>query len=267
MFADHRFLQVKNMLIGYMRVSTDDQNLDLQSDALAKAGCEKVFRDKASGARDDRPGLAHALSHLREGDCLVVWKLDRLGRRMVSLIGFVEDLQRHGIGFRVLDGGYPIDTTTAQGKFFFHMTAALAEMERDLIRERTIAGLTAARARGRKGGRKPELSAKQIEHARTLLEDRHTTIKEVAETFGVSRGTIYRSLGLGKFGAANHIPIAPMPEERKPSSVPQGLTTRPDGQRLSGINHPGDIPVANYIKQLEQRIAEAQEQLDQARSH
>src|SRR6516162_4570372 len=112
------------MLIGYMRVSTDDQNLDLQSDALAKAGCEKVFRDKASGARDDRPGLTQALSHLREGDCLVVWKLDRLGRRMVSLIAFVEELQRRGIGFRVLDGGYPINTTMAQGKFFFHITAA-----------------------------------------------------------------------------------------------------------------------------------------------
>jgi DNA invertase Pin-like site-specific DNA recombinase len=257
-------MQVENMLIGYMRVSTDDQNLDLQSDALAKAGCEKVFRDKASGARDDRPGLAHALSHLREGDCLVVWKLDRLGRRMVSLIGFVEDLQRKGIGFRVLDGGYPIDTTTAQGKFFFHITAALAEMERDLIRERTIAGLTAARARGRKGGRKPELNARQIEHARKLLEDRHTTIKEVAETFRVSRGTIYRSLGLGKFGEANHIPSAPMLEE--PS----------EGSGISGSSHTGEarqssmsrrvVVPAEHIKQLERQIAEIQQQLEQVRS-
>ena len=187
------------MLIGYMRVSTDDQNLDLQRDALKKAGCDKTFEDMASGARDDRTGLAQALSHLRSGDCLVVWKLDRLGRRMVSLIGFVEELHQRGIGFRVLDGGYPIDTTTAQGKFFFHMTAALAEMERDLIRERTNAGLAAARARGRKGGRKPELNAKQICQAKKLLEDRDTTIKEVAEAFGVSRATIYRSLGLGKF--------------------------------------------------------------------
>jgi DNA invertase Pin-like site-specific DNA recombinase len=235
------------MLIGYMRVSTDDQSLDLQSDALAKAGCEKVFRDKASGARDDRPGLTQALSHLREGDCLVVWKLDRLGRRMVSLIAFVEELQRRGIGFRVLDGGYPIDTTTAQGKFFFHITAALAEMERDLIRERTIAGLTAARARGRKGGRKPELGAKQIEHARKLLEDRHTTIKEVAETFGVSRGTIYRSLSLGKFSAAHHIPIGPTPDERQPASTPQGLMTSSNAQRQSDMNRHSDISAADYI--------------------
>lgn len=116
---------------------------------------------------------------------------------MVSLIGFVEELHQRGIGFRVLDGGYPIDTTTPQGKFFFHMTAALAEMERDLIRERTNAGLTAARAR--KGGRKPELNAKQMCQAKKLLEDRNTTIKDVAESFGVGRATIYRSLGLGKF--------------------------------------------------------------------
>jgi DNA invertase Pin-like site-specific DNA recombinase len=190
------------MLIGYMRVSTENQNLDLQRDALDKAGCEKVFEDKASGARDDRPGLAQALSHLRGGDCLVVWKLDRLGRRMISLIGFIEELRKRAVGFRVLDGGCPIDTTSAQGRFFFHMTAALAEMERDLIRERTHAGLAAARARGRKGGRKPELSPKQICQARKLLEDRDTTIKDVAETFGVSRATIYRSLGLGKFAKA-----------------------------------------------------------------
>jgi DNA invertase Pin-like site-specific DNA recombinase len=187
------------MQIGYMRVSTEDQNLDLQRDALDKAGCEKLFEDTASGATDDRPGLAQVLSHLREGDCLVVWKLDRLGRRMVSLIGFVEELRQRGIGFRVLDGGYPIDTTTAQGRFFFHMTAALAEMERDVIRERTNAGLAAARARGRSGGRKPVLTKKQVCQARKLLADRGTTIKDVAETFGVSRATIYRALGLGKF--------------------------------------------------------------------
>jgi hypothetical protein len=210
------------MLIGYMRVSTDDQNLDLQSDALAKAGCEKVFRDKASGARDDRPGLTQALSHLREGDCLVVWKLDRLGRRMVSLIGFV------------------------------------------VIRERTIAGLTAARARGRKGGRKPELSAKQVEHARKLLEDRHTTIKEVAETFGVSRGTIYRSLGLGKFGAVNHIPSTSAQNERPHgsmtgSSLPLGDAYQSDLKRRADTQ-------ADLINRLEQQIASVQQELEQARA-
>jgi DNA invertase Pin-like site-specific DNA recombinase len=150
------------MLVGYARVSTDDQSLDLQYDALTRAGCERIFDDKASGARDDRPGLADALSHLRQGDCLVVWKLDRLGRGLRSLIDFVEGLHHRRIDFRTLDGSTQIDTSTAQGKFFFRVMAALAEMERDLIRERTMAGLAAARARGRKGGRKPKLTARQI---------------------------------------------------------------------------------------------------------
>ena len=181
------------MMIGYARVSTEDQNLDLQRDALA--GAEKIFEDRASGARDDRPGLADALSHLRKGDCLVVWRLDRLGRSMRSLIDFVENLRERGIDFRSINEG--IDTTSAAGRFFFHVLAALAQMERELIRERTNAGLAAARARGRKGGRRPKLSAKQIAHARKLLEDRNTTIKDVAATFGVNRATIYRALGLG----------------------------------------------------------------------
>lgn len=187
------------MLIGYARVSTEDQSLDLQRDALEKAGAERVFEDKASGARDDRPGLASALSHTRPGDCLVVWKLDRLGRTMRSLIGFVEELQERGVDFRSLTEG--IDTTTAAGRFFFHVLAALAQMERDLIRERTKAGLTAARARGRKGGRRPILTPRQIAHARRLLEDPNTTIKDVAATFRVSRDVIYRALGLGSYGA------------------------------------------------------------------
>jgi DNA invertase Pin-like site-specific DNA recombinase len=186
------------MLMGYARVSTEDQNLDLQRDALAKAGTERVFEDRASGARDDRPGLSDALSHVRKGDCLVVWRLDRLGRSMRSLIGFVEDLRERGIDFRSITEG--IDTTTAAGRFFFHVLAALAQMERELIRERTNAGLAAARARGRKGGRKPKLNAKQIAHARKLLEDRTTTIKDVAASLGVNRATIYRTLGLGAFG-------------------------------------------------------------------
>jgi len=180
------------MMIGYGRVSTEDQNLDLQRDALAKAGAERIFEDKASGARDDRPGIAEALSHVRKGDCLIVWRLDRLGRSMRSLIDFVEGLRAKGADFRSITEG--IDTTTAAGRFFFHVLAALAQMERELIRERTHAGLAAARARGRKGGRKPKLTAKQVAHARKLLADRNVTIKDVAASLGVNRATIYRSV-------------------------------------------------------------------------
>jgi DNA invertase Pin-like site-specific DNA recombinase len=186
------------MLIGYARVSTKDQNLDLQRDALTKAGCERVFEEQASGARDDRPELAAALSHCRAGDTLVVYKLDRLGRSLRSLIAFVADLQSRKVEFRSLSDA--IDTGTAAGRFFFHVMAALAEMERELIRERTNAGLAASRARGRKGGRKAKLSAAQIEHARMLLADKSVTIKSVAETFGVNRATIYRALGLSGSG-------------------------------------------------------------------
>lgn len=186
------------MFIGYARVSTTDQNLDLQRDALTKAGCERIFEEHASGARDDRPELAIALSHLRKGDCLIVWRLDRLGRSLRSLIRFVGELADRGVEFRSLHDG--VDTTTATGRFFFHVLAALAEMERELIRERVVAGLTAARARGRKGGRKPRLSEKQIAMARKMLEDRKTTIKDVAASFGVNRSTIYRALGLAGFG-------------------------------------------------------------------
>jgi len=188
------------MLIGYMRVSTEDQNLALQRDALEKAGCDRFFEDTASGARDDRRGLAQALSHLRKGDCLVVWKLDRLGRRVKSLIELIEGLRERGVDFSAVDGGVPIDTRSAQGRFFFHVMAALAEMERDLTRERVKAGLAAARARGRKGGRKPILTPQQVSAARKMLADPETTIKEVAEMFKVNRATIYRSLGLGNFG-------------------------------------------------------------------
>jgi DNA invertase Pin-like site-specific DNA recombinase len=183
------------MIIGYARVSTRDQNLDLQRDALSRAGAERMFEDEASGARDDRPGLRDALSHLRSGDCLMVWRLDRLGRTMRGLIEFTESLRERGVEFRSVTEG--IDTTTPAGRFYFHILGALAQMERELIRERTNAGLAAARARGRKGGRKPKLSPKQIAHARRLLDDRDTTIKEVAASFGVDRATIYRALGLG----------------------------------------------------------------------
>jgi DNA invertase Pin-like site-specific DNA recombinase len=188
------------MLVGYARVSTEDQNLDLQRDALDKAGCERIFEDNASGARDDRPGLVAAQTHLRKGDCLVVWKLDRLGRGLRSLIDFVGELRDRGIDFRTLHGTTQIDTSTAQGRFFFHVMAALAEMERDLIRERTNAGLAAARARGRKGGRKPKLTPLQVCHARKLLSDPENTIKSVAASLKVNRATIYRALGLGAAG-------------------------------------------------------------------
>jgi DNA invertase Pin-like site-specific DNA recombinase len=187
-----------NMLIGYARVSTDDQSLDLQYDALTKAGCERIFDDKASGARDDRPGLADALSHCRPGDVLCVYKLDRLGRTTRGLLELVEDLRKRDIGFRSLSDS--IDTTTTMGRFFFTVMAGLAEMERDLIRERTRAGLAASRARGRKGGRKPKLTAQQICHAHKLLADPQVTIKEVAASLKVNRATIYRALGLGAAG-------------------------------------------------------------------
>jgi DNA invertase Pin-like site-specific DNA recombinase len=188
------------MIVGYARVSTKEQNLDLQRDALTRAGAERIFEDEASGARDDRPGLAGALSHLRQGDCLVVWRLDRLGRTMRALIDFTERLRERGVEFRSVTEG--IDTTTPTGRFYFHILGALAQMERELIRERTNAGLAAARARGRKGGRRPKLSPKQVAHARRLLEDRTTTIKDVAASFGVNRATIYRALGLGAMGRA-----------------------------------------------------------------
>jgi len=184
------------MLIGYARVSTGDQRLDMQLDALERAGCERVFSDHASGGRLDRAGLEALRSHLRPGDTLVVWKLDRLGRTVRQLVELVAELNLVGVNFASITDG--IDTSTPPGRFFFHVMAALAEMERDLVRERTRAGLTAAKARGRVGGRKPKLSDQQITHARRLLEDLTTTGAEVAETLGVSRSTLYRSLGRAK---------------------------------------------------------------------
>lgn len=180
------------MLLGYARVSTDEQNLALQTDALNAAGCDRVFSDKLSGSRLDRPGLAAALSHLRSGDTLVVWKLDRLGRTVRQLVEFVAKLNLDGIEFRSLTDG--IDTTTPAGRFFFHMMAALAEMERDLTRERTMAGLAAARARGRKGGRPPALLPRQLTQARHLMQHPDQTMGEIAATLGVSRSTLYRAL-------------------------------------------------------------------------
>jgi DNA invertase Pin-like site-specific DNA recombinase len=179
------------MLVGYARVSTHDQNLDLQLDALQKAGCEKIFTDKMSGAKA-RPGLDDALSFLRSGDALVVWKLDRLGRSLIDLVTIINTLKEREIHFKVLTEN--IDTSSPMGELYFHFTAALAQFERRRIRERTMAGLTAARARGRKGGRPHKLNGKQAELAAKMLDDPNNSIEEICEAFPhVSRRTLYRA--------------------------------------------------------------------------
>src|SRR5215212_9266725 len=178
------------MQIGYARVSTDDQNLDLQRDALEKAGCERIFTDRVTGTKAERKGLTEALSHLRSGDTLIVWRLDRLGRSLRHLIDTVTDLQERGIGFKSLQES--IDTTTSGGKLVFHIFGALAEFEREIIRERTKAGLTAARSRGRRGGRPKVLSDKKAEMARQIYADRTHSIDEICQTLGISRTTFYR---------------------------------------------------------------------------
>jgi DNA invertase Pin-like site-specific DNA recombinase len=178
------------MFIGYARVSTDDQNLDLQRDALQKAGCEQIYTDRVSGTKAERKGLTEALSHLRAGDTLVVWRLDRLGRSLRHLIDTVTDLQERGIGFKSLQES--IDTTTSGGKLVFHIFGALAEFEREIIRERTRAGLTAARARGKSGGRPKAMTAKQVQMLRNLASDPENSIDEICKTLGISRTTFYR---------------------------------------------------------------------------
>ncbi len=181
------------MLIGYARVSTEDQKLDLQRDALARAGCHRMFEDRASGARADRPGLTSALSHLRRGDTLVVWRLDRLGRTTHQLVGLLEQFEREGVRLLSLQDG--IDPSSVMGKAMLQIGAVFAEMERNLLRERTKAGLAAARARGRLGGRKPRLSADGLDTARRLMADPLLTMEEVASRLGVGRTTLYRALG------------------------------------------------------------------------
>lgn len=180
------------MLVGYARVSTQDQNPALQRDALTDAGCERLFVEKASGAQRERPALAEALAFMRSGDTLVVWRLDRLARSIKQLIETVEALEGRGIGLRSLTEA--IDTTTSGGKLIFHIFAALAEFERSIIRERTVAGLAAARARGRTGGRPPALSDTDIAAAKALLADPAITSKQVAQRLGVSLSTLYRYL-------------------------------------------------------------------------
>lgn len=184
------------MLVGYARVSTQDQNPDLQLDALKKEGCEKVFVEKASGAQRERPELKAALDYVRAGDTLVVWKLDRLARSLKQLIETVELLDGRKIGFRSLTES--IDTTTAGGKLIFHIFGSLAEFERSIIRERTRAGLDAARARGRKGGRPAALKAMDIAAAKALLSDPAITMEEVAKRLKVAPSTLYRHLPGGR---------------------------------------------------------------------
>lgn len=180
------------MLIGYARVSTQDQKLALQRDALKKAGCERILTDKLSGNTTKRTGLDRALEQIREGDTLVVWKLDRLGRSLSHLVELVNDLKERQIGFRSLQEN--IDTTSGVGKLVFHIFASLAEFERDLIRERTMAGLESARARGKLGGRPKVMDAKKAAMARSMHQDKNLSVKEICSTLGISRTTFYRYL-------------------------------------------------------------------------
>src|SRR5579859_4324743 len=179
--------------VGYARVSTGEQTLNLQLDALSAAGCDRVFQDTASGAKAERPGLGKALDFLRPGDTLVVWRLDRLGRSLQHLIQTLIALDERGVGFKSLTES--IDTTTPGGKLIFHIFGALAEFERDLIRQRTLAGLSAARARGRTGGRPTSMTPTKLALARQLYDSREHSLAEIARTLGVSRASIYRHLG------------------------------------------------------------------------
>jgi DNA invertase Pin-like site-specific DNA recombinase len=186
------------MLVGYARVSTQEQDPALQLDALAQAGCGRVFTEKASGAQRERPQLAEALAYMRAGDTLVIWKLDRLARSLKQLIETTEALSAREIGLRSLTEA--IDTTTSGGRLIFHLFGALAEFERAVIRERTRAGLDAARARGRVGGRPPALSAKDLSVAKALLRDPEITVEQVAKRLGVVPSTLYRHLPGGRGG-------------------------------------------------------------------
>ena len=191
------------MLIGYARVSTGEQTLDLQLDALAKAGCQKTYTETASGAKAERPVLQEVLSYLGAGDTLVVWRLDRLGRSLRHLIETVAALAERGIGFKSLTE--QIDTTTPNGKLVFHVFGALAEFERDLIRERTHAGLRSARARGRVGGRPKALTdPKKRALAQALYDGGQTDIATICRTLGISRATLYRY-------------VKPQPDRAKPA--------------------------------------------------
>jgi DNA invertase Pin-like site-specific DNA recombinase len=182
------------MLIGYARVSTQEQTLNLQQDALQKAGCNKIFTDTASGAKAERKGLEEALTYVRKDDTLVVWRLDRLGRSLPHLISTMTDLEERGIGFKSLTES--IDTISSGGKLIFHIFGALAEFERNLIRERTQAGLTAARTRGKKGGRPKVITIQKRSIAKELYDSGHP-IADICKTLKISRATLYRALKSG----------------------------------------------------------------------
>ena len=182
-----------NQRIGYARVSTDDQHLDLQRDALQQAGCRVIYEEAASGKSAARPELEQCRKALRAGDTLVVWRLDRLGRSLHDLVQIVAELEQRGVHFESLTE--KIETGSASGKLQFHVFAALAEFERNLIRERTHAGLAAARARGRKGGRKPALTPQQVREIKALLRDPGIPVASIAGRYGVSRATIYKHAG------------------------------------------------------------------------
>lgn len=181
------------MLIGYARVSTDDQKLDLQMDALKKVGCEQIFDDYMSGAKAERPGLTKALEICREGDTLVVWRLDRLGRSIKNLIDLAEILDSRGIGLKSCQEA--IDTNTSGGKLIFHMFGALAEFERNLLKERTKAGLESARARGRTGGRPKALDSKKRDLAISLYDGKQHSIKDICDIMGIGKTTLYKYIG------------------------------------------------------------------------
>lgn len=189
---EFRYVLLMGELLGYARVSTTDQDASLQLDALNAAGCYRVWVDTMSGSLEHRPELTKLLDQLRPGDTLVVWRLDRLGRSIRHLIDQLQALGEQGVGFRSLQE--TIDTTSPGGRLVFHVFAALAEFERDLIRERTHAGLAAARARGRTGGRPPRLSADQVRTARRLYEQQDMTVAQIGDVLGVSRTTVYRAL-------------------------------------------------------------------------
>ncbi len=184
------------MLVGYARVSTDDQNLDLQHDALKKAGCEQIYEDQLSGARAERPGLQQALAYARSGDTLVVWRLDRLSRSLKDLIDMVATLETKGIGLKSLQES--IDTTVSSGKLVFHIFGALAEFERNLIRERTQAGLAAARARGRKGGRPKSLNQDKQALTVKLYEEKKHSIEQICKMMSISKPTLYKYIEASK---------------------------------------------------------------------
>jgi DNA invertase Pin-like site-specific DNA recombinase len=188
------------MLVGYGRVSTLEQDLAPQIDELKKAGCGRIFQDKISGVKAERPGLEEALDFLREGDSLVVWRLDRLGRSLKHLLETVALLEERGIGFRSLQEA--IDTTTSGGRLIFHIFGALAEFERNLIRERTLAGLRAARARGRQGGRPKVLDARKTELAYRLYDEKKYALKEICQMLGISKPTLYAYLARREKSAA-----------------------------------------------------------------